>query len=280
MSVVILENLAEKLVLAMVNSFDDVLVISGKVEKASTLSRRPELRENVLSCQRHEVIGWIETEARTQMAEDPRSVVLKLEIVLGRGNEFISGTEGGLAATGKHSDERTHISKVDFCFASKSASVKSRSIFAFVLDTDTRMPVNILYAVTQFACVSSTLVPTSTLSSSSISFLLFLLARFSRYTSAQRKASSSGTISSRGMFECSDCVFLLTKLNEGRRPAAGEKRPLAKPVSTPSREPRGGAGLGTSRVCRCLILWPGGDWSPGDAELEPAGWYNGGDEYR
>lgn len=38
----------------------------------------------------------------------------------------------------------TYISNVDFCLTLKSASVNSRSNFAFVLETETRMPVSML----------------------------------------------------------------------------------------------------------------------------------------
>ena len=47
--VVVLEDLAEKLVLGMVDGLDDVLVVSGEIEEAAALSGRAELRKNVLA---------------------------------------------------------------------------------------------------------------------------------------------------------------------------------------------------------------------------------------
>ena len=41
---IVLENLSHKLVFCMVDSFDDESVVLRKVEEASTLSRRPQLR--------------------------------------------------------------------------------------------------------------------------------------------------------------------------------------------------------------------------------------------
>lgn len=166
---------------------------------------------------------------------------------------------------------KTYMSNVDFCFASKSASVRSRSSFAFVLETETRMPVNILYAVTQLAWLSSTFVPTSTLSSSSSSFLRRLLALFCRYASAHRRASSSRATSSRAASGAAPLVFLRARFTEVRlapeTAAVGENLPLACAVSMPSLEGR--PGLGTSRVCRCLRLcgWPGGSRWPDGEEL-------------
>jgi hypothetical protein len=49
MVVVILQYLPQELVLGVVNGFDDVLVVSGEIEKAAALARRAELREDVLA---------------------------------------------------------------------------------------------------------------------------------------------------------------------------------------------------------------------------------------
>ncbi len=177
------------------------------------------------------------------------------------------------------------MSNVDFCLASKSAGVSSRSSLALVRDTDTRIPVSMLYAVTQLAWLSSTFVPTSTRSSSSSSLRLRLLARFCRYASAHRRASSSGTISSRGASDCIERVVLRTRFSEARRvpvePATlGEKRPLAC-ASSPSLDCRPGGSLGTSSVCLCLRDDGGCRWPDGEVESGlGTGWYAGGDEKR
>lgn len=47
--VVVLQDFAEKFVFGVVYSFDDVLVISGEIEKASALARRAELGKDVLA---------------------------------------------------------------------------------------------------------------------------------------------------------------------------------------------------------------------------------------
>lgn len=64
MSVIVLENLAKKLMLGVVDSLDDVLIISREIEKAAALSRRPKLGKYVFARQGHKVVGRIETEQR------------------------------------------------------------------------------------------------------------------------------------------------------------------------------------------------------------------------
>lgn len=102
-------------------------------------------------------------------------------------------------------------------------------------------------------------------------------------------ASSSGTTSSRGRSECRDRVFLLTKLRDVLRApatavvaaAVGENLPLAKAESIPSREPRAGATLGTSKVWRCFRADPGGPCRPPEElGLAVDGENSGGDENR
>lgn len=90
MGVIILQNLPQELVLAMVNRLDDVLVISRKVEKTSTLSWRSQFRQDIFAGQGHEVIGWIKLELCSQMSKHPRGVVLEFEIVFCRGSQFIT----------------------------------------------------------------------------------------------------------------------------------------------------------------------------------------------
>ena len=99
------------------------------------------------------------------MAEDPGRVVLELEVVFGRGRKLVTGSteksvllnkfvSKGLPDDAKLNSKRcftkkgepagTYMSNENLCFASKSASVKSRSVFALVLDTVNRIPVNML----------------------------------------------------------------------------------------------------------------------------------------
>lgn len=144
MLIVVLEDLAQKLVLGVVDRLDDVLVVAGEVEEAAALSGRPQLREYVLAGQGHEIVGGIEAKERPQMAEYPRRIVLELEVVLCRWYQLVSGTATGLTNVLPPFRLGTHISKVDFCLTSKSAAVRFLSILAFVLDTATRMPVSML----------------------------------------------------------------------------------------------------------------------------------------
>jgi hypothetical protein len=200
------------------------------------------------------------------MPEHPWSVVFKFEVVLGGGSQFISGArirlEGHLSLV-----RLTHISNENLCADTKSASVSSRSIFAFVLDTVNRIPVNILYAVTQLTWFWSTLVPTITLSSSSSSFRFLLLALFCLIASVHRAASSSCGTSSRCRSECTDRVVRRTSPNDALlvRSTVGENLPPPSASSEvlgfdreKSREPRVGANLGTWRVCRCVSRWRSG----------------------
>jgi hypothetical protein len=90
--VVVLEDLAEKLVFGVVDSLDDVLVVAGEVEKAAALAWRAQFGKNVFACERHEVICRIELEGGAKMAEDPWCVVLELKVVLGRGSKLVTSS--------------------------------------------------------------------------------------------------------------------------------------------------------------------------------------------
>jgi hypothetical protein len=92
MSVVFRKNLPEKLVLGVVNSLNDVLVVSREVEKASTLSGGTQFRQNILAGERHEIIGGVEAEFGTKVPEYPGGIVLEFEIVFCGRNQFVSGT--------------------------------------------------------------------------------------------------------------------------------------------------------------------------------------------
>lgn len=89
---VVLEDLAKKLMLGMVNGLDDVLVVTREVEETAALARRAKFGQYILARQRHEVICWVQSKACAEMAENPRRVVLKLEVVLGGGNQLVPGT--------------------------------------------------------------------------------------------------------------------------------------------------------------------------------------------
>jgi hypothetical protein len=48
--VVVLKNLPKEFMLGVMNGFDDVLVVSGEIEKATALTRRAKFRKDVLAC--------------------------------------------------------------------------------------------------------------------------------------------------------------------------------------------------------------------------------------
>ena len=90
--VVVLEDFAEELVFAVVDGFDDVLVISGEIEEASTLSRGAKFGKDILASQRDEIICRIETKDGAEMSKDPRRVILEFEVILCRRSKFVPGT--------------------------------------------------------------------------------------------------------------------------------------------------------------------------------------------
>jgi hypothetical protein len=94
--VILLENAAQELVLRVSNRLDDEPVVARKVEEGARLARRAQLGEDVLGGERDKVVGGVEVEVLAQLPEDPRSVVLELEVVLGRGRELVAdaGEEG------------------------------------------------------------------------------------------------------------------------------------------------------------------------------------------
>lgn len=93
-----------------------------------------------------------------QVSEDPRRVVLKLEVVLCRGDKLISGAVVAdlsvpvpqrtqlkhIRVSENRRSGKTYISNVVLDLASKSASVNGRSSLALVRDTATRIPVSML----------------------------------------------------------------------------------------------------------------------------------------
>lgn len=98
-------------------------------------------------------------------------------------------------------------------------------------------------------------------------------------------ASSSGGISSWGMFECIDCVFRRLRLKEPRlTPTAkvvGENLPVLNTASWSSREFRVGPTFGTCSVCLCFnCVTPGCCAEVEDGDGIGGAGYEGGDENR
>lgn len=82
MVVIVLQDLSKKFVLGVMDGFDDVFIIAGEIEEAATFARRTELGKYVFAGQRYEIVGRIQLECRSQMAENPGGVVFELEIIL------------------------------------------------------------------------------------------------------------------------------------------------------------------------------------------------------
>ena len=74
----------------VVDGLDDVLVVSGEVKEAATLTRGAQLGEDVFACQGHQVVGGVEFEFCTKMPKNPGGVILEFEIVLSRGDQFVA----------------------------------------------------------------------------------------------------------------------------------------------------------------------------------------------
>lgn len=85
MSIVFRKDLAEQLVLGVVDRLDDVLVVAREVEEAATLPGRPQFRQDVFARQRHQVVRRIQLEFGPQTPKDPGRVIFELEIVFGGG---------------------------------------------------------------------------------------------------------------------------------------------------------------------------------------------------
>lgn len=88
--VIFLEDAPQELVLRVSDRLDDEAVVAREVEKGARLARRAQLGEDVLGGKGDEVVGGVEVEVLAQLAEDPRSVVLELEVVLGRRRELVA----------------------------------------------------------------------------------------------------------------------------------------------------------------------------------------------
>lgn len=88
--VVGLEDLEQELVLGVTDRLDDEAIVAREIEKRARLAGRAELGEDVLGCEREEVVGWIKAKELANVTEDPRAVILELEVVLGAGRELVA----------------------------------------------------------------------------------------------------------------------------------------------------------------------------------------------
>ena len=83
--VVVFEDRPEEFVLCVMDRLDDEPIIAREVEEGPGFAGRAKLGEDVLGREGEEIVGWIKMEVvLAQLAEDPRSVVLELEVVFRR----------------------------------------------------------------------------------------------------------------------------------------------------------------------------------------------------
>lgn len=92
MVVIFPEYLAEEFVFGVVYRLDDVFVISREIEETTRLSWRAKFGKDVFGGKRDQIVSRIEPKMAPKMPEDPRRIVLELEIIFGRRGEFISST--------------------------------------------------------------------------------------------------------------------------------------------------------------------------------------------
>ena len=111
--VVGLEDLEQKFVLGVADRLDDEAIVAREVEEGARLAGRAELGEDVLGGEGEEVVGRIETEELADVTEDPRAVVLELEVVLGAGRELVADA----AESARARASRTHMSNENLCRA-------------------------------------------------------------------------------------------------------------------------------------------------------------------
>ena len=69
--------------LGVMDRLNNILVVSGEVEEATTLPRRSKLRQNILPGKGHQVVGRIQPKEGAKMSEDPGRIILELEVILG-----------------------------------------------------------------------------------------------------------------------------------------------------------------------------------------------------
>ena len=93
--VVLLQYGSEEFVFCVMDRLDNEAVVAREVEKGAGFARRSELGEDVLRSERKQVVGRVKIEViLAQDAEDPRGVVLELEVVLGRRCQLVSDAVG------------------------------------------------------------------------------------------------------------------------------------------------------------------------------------------
>ena len=111
--VVGLEDLEQKFVLGVADRLDDEAIVAREVEEGARLAGRAELGEDVLGGEGEEVVGRIEAEEFADVTEDPRRIVLELEVVLGARRELVADAAGSAQAPAP----RTYMSKENLCRA-------------------------------------------------------------------------------------------------------------------------------------------------------------------
>jgi hypothetical protein len=88
--VVVLEDGAEELVLAVPDGLDDEAVVAGEVEERAALAGGAEFGEDVFGGEGDEVVRGVEVKVLPKLAEDPGGVVFELEVVLDRRSKLVT----------------------------------------------------------------------------------------------------------------------------------------------------------------------------------------------
>lgn len=91
MFVVIAKDSSKKLVLSMVDGFDDILVISREIEETATLPWGAKFGKYIFTRERHKVISRIQFELCSKTSEYPGCVILEFEVVFRRRGQFVTG---------------------------------------------------------------------------------------------------------------------------------------------------------------------------------------------
>lgn len=114
--VVVLQDLAQELVLRVADRFDDEAVVAREVEERAALARRPEFGQDVLGGEGDEVVGRVEVEVFAQFTEHPGRVILELEVVLDGRCQLVSdavGAVGSVRSRAAAAIALTYISKLN-----------------------------------------------------------------------------------------------------------------------------------------------------------------------
>ena len=86
-----MQNLEEKQMLSMVDGLDDESIVSAKVKETAALARTAQLRQDILSRQRDEVLCRVNVKVFPDLAKDPGSIILEFKVVARGGGQFVSG---------------------------------------------------------------------------------------------------------------------------------------------------------------------------------------------